>query len=162
MSWLLDRLDQEWRAALPGSETACNDLLRLMFVHALRQHLREADSADLGWLAGLGDPPVAAALRAIHAAPERVWRLPDLAREAGQSRSGFAERFRRVVGLPPIEYAARWRMRVAAHRLEHGGDALSSVAASLGFLSDSAFGAAFRRVHGVSPGRYRADRRVAA
>ena len=162
IAWLLDQLDREWRSAQPGAETACNDLLRLMFVHAMRRHLQEAEPAAQGWLAGLGDPPVAAALRAIHAEPQRVWRLPELAKAAGLSRSGFAERFRDTVGLPPIEYAARWRMRVAADRLQRGGATVSAVAGSLGFLSDSAFGVAFRRVHGVSPGRYRSARQTLA
>lgn len=161
IGWLLDQLDREWRMALPGGDTACNDLLRLMFVHALRIHLREANPAALGWLAGLGDPAVAGALRAIHAEPGRPWRLPELARHAGMSRSGFAERFRQVVGAAPIDYATRWRMQVAAARLRRDDATVSQVAASLGFLSDSAFGATFKRVHGISPGRYRDARQVA-
>ncbi|WP_367616965.1 helix-turn-helix domain-containing protein [Pseudomonas khorasanensis] len=46
---------------------------------------------------------------------------------------------------------------VAAFRLRNGGDNVATVAASLGYLSDAAFGAAFRRVHGISPGQYRRD-----
>lgn len=126
-----------------------------MFVHALRAHLATTDAGVLGWLAGLNDPSVAAALRAIHAEPARVWRLRELAAQAGLSRTAFAERFRARVGQPPVEYAATWRMRVAARRLREGRRPVSAVAHELGFLSDSAFGAAFRRVHGVAPGRYR-------
>ena len=157
-AWLLDQLDAEWRGGRPGARAACDDLLRLMFVQALRAHLATADDASLGWLAGLKDEPIAAALRAIHAEPTRPWRLPELAAKAGLSRAGFAERFRARVGRPPVEYAARWRMRVAARCLTEGGRSVSVVAQELGFLSDSAFGAAFRRVHGVSPGRYRNTR----
>ena len=107
------------------------------------------------------DRATAAALRAIHADPARVWRLSDLANEAGLSRASFAERFRARVGVAPIEYATRWRMRIAARRLLDGRRSASAVAQELGFLSDSAFGAAFRRVHGVTPGRYRSMRKSA-
>ena len=154
MAWLLGQLDREWRDDRPGARAACDDLLRLMFVHALRAHLSQAPSDALGWLAGLNDRPVAAALRVIHADPTRSWRLSELAAVAGR----VAERFKARVGRPPIEYAAVWRMRIAARRLLDGHRSVSAIAQELGFLSDSAFGAAFRRVHGISPGRYRSTR----
>ena len=155
LAWLLGALDREWRAGQAGARVVCNDLLRLMFVHALRQHIDTSDVGALGWLAGLRDPPIAAALRSIHAAPGHAWTLPALAAIAGMSRSAFALRFRQSVGQAPVTYAARWRMRVAALRLKNTASSVSGIAASLGFLSDAAFGAAFRRVYGVSPGQYR-------
>lgn len=72
---------------------------------------------------------------------------------ACMSRSGFAALFKTSMGVAPVEYATRWRMRVAAFRLRNGRDNVATVAASLGYLSDAAFGAAFRRVHGISPGQ---------
>ena len=155
IAWLLDALDREWRAGHAGARVVCNDLLRLMFVHALRQHIDTADVDALGWLGGLKDPPIAAALRSIHAAPEQPWTLQALAAIAGMSRSAFALRFRQAVGQAPVAYASRWRMRVAALRLKNTVSSVSRIAASLGFLSDAAFGAAFRRVYGMSPGQYR-------
>lgn len=159
VAWLLDQLDREWRGGRPGAQAACDGLLRLMFVHVLRVHLAQTGQGAPGWLAGLNDRATAAALSAIHADPARVWRLSDLASEAGLSRAGFAERFRAQVGMAPIEYATRWRMRIAARRLLDGRRSASAIAQELGFLSDSAFGAAFRRVHGVTPGRYRLMRK---
>lgn len=153
--WLLDELDREWHANLAGGHAVCNDLLRMMFVHALRQHVATAEADELGWLAGLRDPAIAAALRAIHADPVRSWRLVELANIAGLSRSGFAQRFKMRVGQSPVEYAARWRMQLAAARLTATVDSVSTIAASLGYLSDAAFGVAFRRVHGTAPGQYR-------
>lgn len=74
---------------------------------------------------------------------------------AGQSRSGFAERFRATIGASPIDYLANWRMRLAAARLRRGNEPLPRIAQSLGYASDSAFAASFRRVLGQSPARYR-------
>jgi AraC-like DNA-binding protein len=155
--WLLDELDREWQSNAVGAHAMCNDLLRLIFVHALRYLITTADAADLTWLAGLRDPAIAGVLRAIHGAPEKPWRLAEMANIACMSRSSFAALFKRRVGQAPVEYATRWRMRVAASRLCDGLGSVATVAASLGYLSDAAFGVAFRRVHGKSPGQYRRE-----
>ena len=154
-AWLLDELDREWQSAQAGAYAMCNDLLRLIFVHALRHHISTADVADLAWLGGLRDPAIAAVMRAVHGAPERPWRLAEMAVIACMSRSRFAALFKARVGQTPVEYATRWRMRVAASRLEESAASVATVAASLGYLSDAAFGVAFRRIHGESPGQYR-------
>ncbi len=156
LGWLVDQLDREWRGGRAGARAACDDILRLMFVHALRAHFETLGDDAPGWIGGLADPPLAAAIRAIHADPARLWRLEDLASVAGQSRSTFAARFREKVGTTPVEYATGWRLTIAASRLRAGRESASSIAGSLGFLSDSAFGAAFKRRFGVSPGQYRA------
>lgn len=155
--WLLDELDREWQSNQPGAHVMSNDLLRLIFVRALRHHISVADAADLNWLGALGDPIIAAALRAIHGALDKPLRLAEMARMAGMSRSGFAALFKARLGQAPVEYATRWRMHVAASLLRNGRGKITTVAASLGYLSDAAFGAAFRRVHGKSPGQYRRD-----
>lgn len=156
IAWLLDALDREWREGLAGSRTACDDLLRLLFIHALRAHFAQAGDHAPGWIAALSDPPLAAAIRAIHAEPARQWKLDELAKTAGQSRSSFAAHFKARVGATPVDYAAGWRLTLAAARLRNGRDSASTIAGALGFLSDSAFGAAFKRKFGVSPGQYRA------
>ncbi|NWA41086.1 helix-turn-helix transcriptional regulator [Pseudomonas reactans] len=156
-SWLLDELDREWQSRQVGAQTMCNDLLRLVFIHALRLHITSAEVADLNWLSGLQDPAIAAVLRSIHSAPEKPWRLDELANVACMSRSSFAALFKKRVGQAPVEYATRWRMQVAGARLRNGIDSVATVAASLGYLSDAAFGAAFRRIHGKTPGQYRRE-----
>lgn len=60
--------------------------------------------------------------------------------------------FKERVGQSPVECATRWRMQVAGARLRNGIDSVAKVAASLGYLSDAAFGATFRRVHGKPQG----------
>ena len=48
----------------------------------------------------------------------------------------------------------RWRMLLGADRLKNSSDSLSTIATSLGYESESAFGKAFRRVMGCSPRQY--------
>ncbi|MFF7476070.1 helix-turn-helix domain-containing protein [Streptomyces sp. NPDC008092] len=83
--------------------------------------------------------------------------VADPARQARMSRSVFAERFHALVGLPPAEYVSRWRVHVAAHRLRTGDRRVAEIAADLGYGSPSALSAAFARLHGCSPARYRAN-----
>jgi AraC-like DNA-binding protein len=87
----------------------------------------------------------------MHADPGRRWTLQDLALVAGMSRSTFAARFKTTVGEPAMDYLTRWRMMLAADRLAKGRFSISTVAPAVGYESDSAFSAAFKRVIGRSP-----------
>jgi AraC-like DNA-binding protein len=78
-----------------------------------------------------------------------------LAREVAMSRSRFAERFTRLVGRPPLDYLADWRMQRARALLRGGARSVGEVAARLGYRSEAAFSHAFRRRLGVAPGAYR-------
>jgi AraC-like DNA-binding protein len=66
-----------------------------------------------GWLAGLRDPQIGRALSMLHARPTETWTAEALAVEVDMSRSSFAERFSSVVGQPPKQYLAVWRMHMA-------------------------------------------------
>ncbi|MFI5408825.1 AraC family transcriptional regulator [Kaistia sp. UC242_56] len=160
IAWLLDQLDREWDSGAPGAQLMCNDLLRLAFIHVLRAHLAQRAANDTGWLSGLTDRHIAPVLQAVHAEPERNWTLTELSRLAGQSRSSFAARFKQRVGVAPLDYLTRWRMRLAAGKLRRGVEPVSSIGATLGYRSDSAFGASFHRIYGTSPSRYRKEQKV--
>lgn len=138
----------------------CNDLMRMMFVHALRAHLESDARPTQGWLAGMADRRLRAALRRIHEDPGRSWPLSELASVAAMSRSAFAGHFKETTGFSPGDYAIRWRMRLAMKRLRGGDEPASVIGTSLGYLSDSAFSAAFKKVVGVSPRAYRERVRV--
>jgi AraC-like DNA-binding protein len=71
------------------------------------------------------------------------------------SRSRFALRFKTLVGLPPLDYLARWRIQAAGRTLRSTDRTVYSVATEFGYGSESAFSTAFKRVTGQSPARYR-------
>lgn len=81
--------------------------------------------------------------------------MEGLSREAGLSRSVFAERFARLIGEAPMAYISRWRMNVAAHALRNSQTSIARVAETVGYESEAAFNRAFQRVLGVSPGAWR-------
>jgi AraC-like DNA-binding protein len=102
----------------------------------------------------LRDRKIGAVIGAMHQQPGRRWTLEKLAAVAAMSRSSFAARFHRLVGEPAMEYLTRWRMQLAAERLVRMGPPLSALADSLGYESESAFSAAFKRVMGTSPRQF--------
>lgn len=143
-------------AAQPGAPLLLGRLMELLFVEVLRRHAARLPAGTTGLLAALNDPVVGRALKVIHADPSRRWTVEALAKEAGASRTVLAERFNAVLGKPPIEYVAGWRLQLAAEHLRETGDSLAQVAERAGYESEAAFSRAFKRAMGVSPGRWRA------
>ncbi|MGA5125503.1 AraC family transcriptional regulator [Streptomyces pseudogriseolus] len=153
--WALDAIDQELTRGQPAAGLVAEHLAVVMLVHVLRLHLARDPHTASGWLAGLSDPVVAAALTALHRDPARRWTVADLAGTAAVSRSTLAARFRTAVGHGPLEYLTRWRIELAARQLREGSATLAVIARSVGYGSESALSVAFKRVMGVAPGDYR-------
>jgi AraC-like DNA-binding protein len=138
-----------------GGESVLAKLSELMFIEVVRRYLEELPPAQIGWLAGLRDPFVGKALSLMHAKPAHDWTIDDLAREVGLSRSVLAERFNDMVGIPPIQYLAKWRMQIAVGLLSNGNSNIARIAAETGYSSEAAFSRAFKRMVGVSPSAHR-------
>ncbi|KAB8142235.1 AraC family transcriptional regulator [Chloroflexia bacterium SDU3-3] len=153
LRWALEHLMHELRFPQPGSVLIAQQLAYSMLVQALRLHLSDGGER-VGWLFALADPQLGRALHAMHEAPAHPWTLHELARVAGMSRSSFAEKFRRRVGKPAMEYLIYWRMLRAADLLATTADPVGAIALALGYESESAFSAAFKRVLGRSPRQY--------
>ena len=154
MRWSLERMREELRDPQPGGSLIAQQLSYMMLIQALRLHVADAASGGGGWLSALSDKHMSIAIASMHEDPGSPWTLQLLAERVGMSRSVFALRFRNIVGATPLEYLTRWRMLLAADRLQNSSDGLSAVAQSLGYQSESAFGKAFRRVMGCSPRKY--------
>lgn len=154
LRWLVERMMQELREPRPGGFLVARHLAHMMLVQALRLHLAESANTRVGWFFALADRQIGAVITAMHADPARHWTLRELGELAGMSRSTFALRFKETVGETPMDYLVRWRMLLAADRLETGSDPISVIGLSLGYESDSSFSTAFKRVMGCSPRRY--------
>ncbi|WP_020415942.1 AraC family transcriptional regulator [Amycolatopsis sp. ATCC 39116] len=140
-----------------GADAAIPALLDLMLLFLLREWLTgDPDRRASGWCAALADPAVGAALRCVHDDPARPWTVEELGARAGLSRAAFSRRFTALVGQPPMTYLTYWRLTTAARLLRETDLPLPSVAQRCGYSSPFAFATAFKREHGVSPGRYRA------
>ncbi len=153
LAWALERLQAELRDTRPGGHLAVHHLAHLMLVEVLRRSAPGGPQSR-GWLQALSDRKIAPTLMLMHGDPARRWTVSDLADEAGMSRTSFAVRFKARVGMAPLDYLTRWRMSLASERLASSTSGIGAIAVSLGYESESAFGAAFKRVMGVSPRRY--------
>jgi AraC-like DNA-binding protein len=154
LRWSVERMMHELREGQPGDILVAQHLAHMMLVQALRLHLAEESRNGVGWFFALSDKRLSAAMGAMHGDPAQRWTLQELAQRAGMSRSSFATKFKETVGETPIEYLTRWRMLLAADRLENSSDPVSVIALSLGYESESAFSTAFKRVMGCSPRQF--------
>jgi AraC-like DNA-binding protein len=154
MRWSLERMREELRDPQPGGSLITQQLAYMMLIQALRLHLADEARGGVGWLFALADTQMRAAITCMHDNPGHRWSLQELAGRVGMSRSIFALRFKETVGETPMEYLTRWRMLLAGDRLKTLGEPIADIALSLGYESESAFGKAFKRVMGCSPGQY--------
>jgi len=145
----------EARSPRPGGQGLLAKLAEVLFIEVLRIYMNEQAQQCTGWLAGVNDRIVGAALRALHAEPARPWTLEELARTAGASRSVLAERFSQMVGQSPMQYLAQWRMLLASNLLARSNAPLSHIAEEVGYQTDTAFSRAFRREYGMPPAEWR-------
>jgi AraC-like DNA-binding protein len=146
---------EEVAAGRPGSETVLAKLSELLFVEAVRRYAEALPEGHTGWLAGLADPHVARALALLHRDVTRSWNADELSRQVGLSRSALADRFTRLIGVPPMNYLASWRMHVASQKLRDTSASLAQVADMVGYGSEAAFSRAFKKVFGTAPATWR-------
>ncbi len=155
--WLvaaLDFMSAEGGEFEPGRTAIAERLAEVIFIAALRQWILEGDHGP-GWMKGLSDPVVSRALNAMHVEPGRRWTLRDLALAAGQSRSGFADRFRDVMDETPFSYLTRWRMHLAADAIALADRSIEEISGSLGYAGARSFARAFTAAFGETPARFR-------
>ncbi len=157
---LLALLRAELAADGPGGQTVLDRLLDAALVLALREHFAAATTPAV--VRGLTDPEIGRALGALHADPARAWTVAALADEVGLSRAALARRFTALVGSPPLAYLTGLRMALAEEHLSERDEKLGVVAAAVGYGSEFAFSAAFKRHRGVAPATWRRAARAQA
>jgi AraC-like DNA-binding protein len=155
LSHLLAYAIAELREHRPGGRDVLLRLSELMFVEVVRRYLADALPESSGWLAALRDPLTARALACMHAQPQHPWTLESLSQASGVSRSTLADRFAQLVGQPPMQYLAGWRMQLATRLLSEHSMKVRSIAEAVGYASEAAFSRAFKKHTGVSPQGWR-------
>lgn len=152
LTTLVELVNEETRADRPGREVVLAHLLEVLLIEAFRTSA--GSSAAPGLVRGLADPRLAAALRRMHGEATHPWTVGELAREAAMSRSSFFDRFRREIGVAPMEYLLGWRMALAQDLLRREHVSVGEVAQRVGYSSSSTFSVAFSRRVGASPTSY--------
>jgi len=93
----------------------------------------------------------------LNAYPHRKITVEKMAAQAGMSPSHFARTFKKEVGVPPMVYLLRLRLRRAKKLLAAGDQSITEIALACGFSSGSHFSSCFRRQYKMSPAQFRHD-----
>lgn len=153
----MEMLVQDSLAQRPGWQLSAARMGDLLLVHILGEYLRTPVAARQGKPNLLDDPGIARAVAAMQESPQRDWSIPQLAAVALQSRTVFTERFRALLGVPPMQYLSAYRMNLAADQLRQPRTRIADVAEGVGYASEKAFSRTFKRWIGVSPSQYQRD-----
>lgn len=140
-----------------GKTAVINHWASIMMIECLRTYIESLPEATDSWLGAMKDPFLTKALAVMHDAPDHNWTIHGLAEVAGMSRSSFAQRFKDVVGMPPLTYLTDYRLRLAARYLRLQQHSISRIGELVGYASDSTFSQAFKRIYGISPKAYRQE-----
>ena len=134
-------------------------LAEALIIKIAAAHL--ASSVDDRACTALWDRHVSQAISLMHRDPTGDWTLVRLSRAVGMSRSALASRFTSLIGIPPIQYLAMWRMKLAAGMLAMGRGSIAQIAVEVGYDSEAAFNRAFKRTVGIPPAAWRRRRQGA-
>jgi AraC family transcriptional regulator len=108
-----------------------------------------------------GLPPIALrrAIERLRSDVDADVSLAALAADAGLSRFHFCRAFKESTGLSPHAWLRQHRIEQAMTMLRDTDDSIVSIAAALGYSSQTAFAAAFRKLTGETPSDWRRRRR---
>jgi AraC-like DNA-binding protein len=149
---IVQLIRDEAREEKPAREMILARMLEVLLIEALR--FVSDGNAPVGLMRGLSDERLATTIRKLHEDPRRDWSVEQLAGEAALSRSVFFARFRKAMGVAPMEYLLSWRMALAKNLLRRGDGGIKEIADRVGYGSASAFSVAFTRFVGVPPTQY--------
>lgn len=155
MEATLRLIGDEAGGAKMGGDLIALRMSEVIFAQAVRLFIESQGAEQVG-LNGFADPRISRALTAFHQRPADNWTVDSLAREAGLSRTGFAQQFSQKLGLTPMQYLTAWRMQIARYNLAERDMNVSDVASAVGYQSDAAFARVFKKEVGLTPAAYRA------
>jgi AraC family transcriptional regulator len=156
----MEAVDAELTSSGAGGPLAAESLANVLAVHLLRHVLapRRPERGHDGTL------PRGRLRSVVEYIEEHLGAGLTLAQLAGAARLSpyhFARQFRAATGLPPHRYVILRRVERAKQLLQAGTDlSLAEVAAGVGFSDQSQFSHHFKRLVGVTPGRFRTPARI--
>jgi AraC family transcriptional regulator len=106
-------------------------------------------------IGGLSPPALLRAIERLRSDSDTDVSLSALAADAGLSRFHFCRAFKESTGLSPHAWLRQHRLEQAMNMLRDAEVSVVSVAAALGYASQTAFAAAFRKLTGETPSDWR-------
>jgi AraC family transcriptional regulator len=148
--------------ALDGS-AALDALFRQQLTHLLATRLLATHSGSPAAIkpvmGGLSPKVLQLAIERLRSDSDADVSLTALASDAGLSRFHFCRAFKESTGLSPHAWLRQHRLEQAMNMLRDTDEQVVSIAAALGYSSQTAFAAAFRKLTGETPSDWRRRRR---
>src|SRR5262249_27711443 len=155
-------VDAELIAGGAGGPLAAESLANLLAVHLIRhvldpcQPTRRRDGA-------LSRTKLRAVIEYVDEPLDASLTLEHMAAVAHLSAYHFARQFKVATGQPPHQYVIARRVDRAQELLQQDRDlSLAEIAASVGFSDQSHFSHHFKRLIGLTPGRFRTPATIAS
>jgi AraC family transcriptional regulator len=157
----MSAVDAELTTGDARGRLAAESLANVLAVHLIR-HLSVPGRPERGRDGALPLGRLRAVVEYIEEYLDGCPSLEQLAAVARLSAYHFARQFKAATGLPPHQYVIQRRIERAKQLLQ-GGAALSlaEVALRAGFSDQSQLSRHFKRLVGVTPGRFRTPARIA-
>ncbi|EMI56395.1 AraC family transcriptional regulator [Rhodopirellula sallentina SM41] len=157
---ILDVLSTAKREAEHGWQLTVRKLAEIIFIKTLSVELTNGSegtngNGDKHLMHALTDATVGPVLKVLVESLGDPWTVPKMAKLAKVSKSAFSERFRNLVGTPPLQYLTEIRMQNACELLRESTIEIANIATLVGYESPSSFSNAFKRWNGKSPAEYR-------
>lgn len=144
-----------------GGRLAAESLANLLAVHLIR-HIQSPRQPVGGSDGMLPRGRLRAIVEYVEEHLDASPSLQEMAAVARISPYHFARQFKRATGLPPYQFVIARRVERAKDLLQaQAGLSLAQVALRAGFTDQSQFSNHFKRLVGVTPGRFRAPARIA-
>ena len=154
-------VDAELTAGDTGMRLAAESLANVLAVQLIR-HVLAPRRPERGRDGTLPRGRLRAVVEYIEEHLDAGLSLEQMAAVTRLSAYHFARQFKRATGLPPHQYVIARRVERAKQLLQGGDDfSLAEVAARAGFSDQSQFCHHFKRLVGVTPGRFRTPARIA-
>jgi|GEM_PF-3255213 len=149
---LFDRVIREAEEKAPGYE--------LMTRAGLMELLAIVHRRACGWKERTGSPlsypePVRLALAFMETNVTKPLTLAEIANAAHLSKQHFCRVFHKTVGIPPLRYLMRLRLRVAKGVLWQENATVKEAGFAAGFEDQHHFTRVFRRLEGITPTEFR-------
>ncbi|OCK60631.1 AraC family transcriptional regulator [Bradyrhizobium sp. LMTR 3] len=106
-------------------------------------------------MGGLSPKVLCRAIERLRSDADADVSLAALASDAGLSRFHFCRAFKESTGLSPHAWLRQYQLEQAMNMLRDTDDSIVSIAAALGYSSQTAFAAAFRKLTGETPSDWR-------
>ncbi len=154
--WLtrtIEYLSAEFMSDAASSVLTVNNLTEALLVQLLRADIGR--SSEIGIVVALRNKRRARALTAIHQHPGQHWAIENAAEKASMSRSGFARKFKELLGASFFDYLTRLQMPDARELLTITHLPVAMIGEKIGYQSDLSFVKAFKKLHGETPRSYR-------